>query len=90
VNYPWPQTPDAFERQVETIAAFDIRDRLKNIRIPTLALHGERDMLFPPERVLPELTAISGLKMTIIPGAATPSPWMLPSSSCGGLFLLGA
>jgi len=70
VNYPWPQTPDAFERQVETIAAFDIRDRLKSIHIPTLALHGERDMLFPPERVLPELTAISGLKMTIIPGAA--------------------
>lgn len=70
VNYPWPQTAEAFARQVEAITAFDICKALRHIRIPTLALHGELDILFPPDRVLPELAAIPGLKMTVMPNVA--------------------
>lgn len=86
VNYPWPQTADAFARQIEAIAAFDICDSLKHIRIPTLALHGEFDILFPPEHVLPKLAAIPGLKMTVMPGVAHSPALDAPDAFVNAIF----
>lgn len=45
-----PLQPDyALKRQLEAIGAFDACERVGNIKIPTLILTAERDVLVPPE-----------------------------------------
>lgn len=45
----FPQSPCGFLGQIEAIAGFDSRGRLEKIRAETLVVHGERDILMPPE-----------------------------------------
>lgn len=59
-----PITPDAFMRQAKAIMAWDSYARLPNIRVPTLVMHGEKDVLIPPENAKILADKILGAKLT--------------------------
>jgi len=44
-----PISNEAFRRQLNAIMEFDTYDRLSQIKVPTLILHGKQDVLVPPE-----------------------------------------
>lgn len=48
VEYPYPQSPEQFRRQVEAVVAFDGVDASR-IAAPTLVVTGSEDRLFPPQ-----------------------------------------
>jgi pimeloyl-ACP methyl ester carboxylesterase len=43
-------TPDAFAAQRAAVEAFDVRDRLHEVTVPALVVHGGDDRVWPPER----------------------------------------
>ncbi len=61
VEDPWPQSPQAFHRQVEAIAAWDVTSELCRITTPTCVIAGDKDILFPSED--------TALMVKLIPGA---------------------
>ncbi len=44
-----PTSRDTLLRQLGAIAGFDTYDRLPGLKLPTLVLHGQQDILIPPE-----------------------------------------
>jgi pimeloyl-ACP methyl ester carboxylesterase len=44
-----PQPPEAYMRQLQTVLSHNASDRLKQIQVPTLVVHGEVDPLVPVE-----------------------------------------
>jgi pimeloyl-ACP methyl ester carboxylesterase len=46
--FPFPQSPENFQRQLEAFAAHDTHDRLPQIAVPTLVLAGGIDVATPP------------------------------------------
>lgn len=47
MKYPTP--PYVYERQFQAVTNFDTYDRLPDIRVPTLVLTGEEEVMIPPE-----------------------------------------
>lgn len=43
-----PQTPESYKAQIQAVFTHDVADRLPEIRIPTLVMHGMEDRLIPP------------------------------------------
>ena len=70
VEYPYPQSPAAFRKQVQAIAAFDCSGQLGTVNLPTLILHGSDDRLFPAAASIAALSAIRGARSTLIDRAA--------------------
>lgn len=69
-NYPWPQSPTGFRRQIEAITAHDGTEALQYISCPTLVLSGRHDILMPL-RFSRELAAgITGAEHVVIEEAA--------------------
>lgn len=58
-----PIAPDAFMRQVKAIMAWDSYARLPDIRVPTLVMHGMKDVLIPPENARILADKIPGAKL---------------------------
>jgi len=69
VEYPYPQTPEQFRRQVEAVVRFDPVDPSR-IGAKTLVMTGSEDLLFPPEqgRILAE--ELPDAEFLQVPGAA--------------------
>jgi pimeloyl-ACP methyl ester carboxylesterase len=75
LNDPYPQSLDAFRRQIEATLDFDARSRLGEIRAETLLLFGEDDIT-TPLRFARELQAgIPNARLTLVPGAGHGLPW---------------
>ena len=64
-----PQHPEGQRRQWEAIQAWDAFDRLPDVAVPTLVLHGTEDRMIDPEnaRVLAE--RIPGAELALLEGA---------------------
>ncbi len=64
-----PQPPHAQRRQREAVEGFDAYDRLPQIWVPTLVLHGTEDRLIHPDnaRILAE--RIPGARLVLLEGA---------------------
>jgi pimeloyl-ACP methyl ester carboxylesterase len=69
-NPPFPVLPEAFGRQVDAVRTFDALDRLSALKVPTLVLVGDQDILTPPWICRELAEAISGAKLQVIEGGA--------------------
>jgi len=60
----------AFTRQLNAITEFDTYERLSQIKVPTLILHGKHDILIPPENGAILTKAIPHAKLVYFSNAA--------------------
>ncbi len=70
VEYPYPQSAVAFEKQVAAVREFDCRKSLPGIEAQTLVICGREDLIFPPEDCLAVLQAIPGARVAFVENAA--------------------
>jgi pimeloyl-ACP methyl ester carboxylesterase len=59
---------EAWRRQYAAVAGFDVRDRLGQIRAPTLVMTGDDDPLVPPENSRFLVEHIAGAELVAFPG----------------------
>jgi len=59
-NYPYAQQANGFKGQIDAIASFDTRKRLGRIKVKTLVIEGEEDMLIFPKEAKVLAKDISG------------------------------
>ena len=64
-----PTTPAGYFGQVMAAGAHDTWDELPSIATPTLVLHGEADILIPPENGRLLADRIPGAELVLVPGA---------------------
>jgi pimeloyl-ACP methyl ester carboxylesterase len=65
-----PISNEAFTRQVNAIMEFDTYERLSQIKVPTLVLHGKQDILIPPENGSILAKAIPNAKLVYLKNSA--------------------
>ncbi len=70
IEYPYPQSDIAFEKQVNAIMKFNCEEHLSNIEAKTLIMCGKEDLLFPPEDSIKVLQAIPRASVSLIENAA--------------------
>jgi len=58
-----PTSDETYMRQLNALMNFDTYERLSQIKVPTLILHGKRDVLVPPENGLTLAKAIQNAKL---------------------------
>lgn len=63
----WAQTPDAFGRQARAAMTHDARGRLAAIKVPTLVLGGELDLVNPPAIAHKLAEEIPGASLHLVP-----------------------
>ena len=69
VGYPYPTSFVGLNRQAEAIRAHDTRERLANIRVPTLITVGADDILVPPSFSRELHARIAGSELVVLPDA---------------------
>lgn len=70
VEYPYPQTVNAFGNQIKAIRAFNCLEELKNITSKTLAVFGREDILFSPDENARVFSRIPGIVVSTVEHAA--------------------
>ncbi len=70
IEYPYPQTDKSFENQVKAISKFNCKDEIARIKIPTLVISGELDLLFSPNNATANFKRIAHRQFATIPKAA--------------------
>lgn len=63
------QEPDARKRQWEAMQGFDSYDRLPDLRVPTLVMHGTADRVVDPENARILARRIPGAELHMLEGA---------------------
>lgn len=64
-----PQPPHAGRRQWEAVQGFDAYERLPDLRVPTLVLHGTEDRLIDPANARTLAERIPGARLVVLQGA---------------------
>jgi pimeloyl-ACP methyl ester carboxylesterase len=64
-----PQHPEGQRRQWEALRSWDAYDRLSEIRVPTLVLHGADDLLVDPANARLLASRIPGAELVLLEGA---------------------
>jgi pimeloyl-ACP methyl ester carboxylesterase len=64
-----PQSPEARRRQWEAMQGFDVYDRLPELRVPTLVLHGTEDRVVAPGNARVLADRIPGAELVLLEGA---------------------
>jgi 3-oxoadipate enol-lactonase len=62
--------PEGYAACCEAIAGFDVRDRLGDVRAPTLVIGGAEDIATPIEHAEGLACGIPGAELVVVPGAA--------------------
>jgi len=70
VEYPYPQSVEAFRKQVQAIAAFDRRGEIAALDVPVSIVHGSEDRLFPAVESIQSFSAASTVRSMVIERAA--------------------
>jgi 3-oxoadipate enol-lactonase len=70
IRMRWFPTPEGYFGQLGAILSWESRERLGNIKVPTLVIHGETDELVPPEngRMITDL--IPGARLLMLPNTS--------------------
>jgi pimeloyl-ACP methyl ester carboxylesterase len=64
-----PQTPLGYAGQFQAVLSHDVADRLGEITVPTLVLHGGADKMIPPENGRRLAEGISGARLIVFADA---------------------
>jgi 3-oxoadipate enol-lactonase/4-carboxymuconolactone decarboxylase len=72
--------PEAYAACCDALAAFDLRDRLAAIRVPTLLIAGRDDPATPPPHLREIADAVSAATLVEIPGASHLAPAERPEA----------
>ena len=72
--------PDAYAACCDALAAFDLRDRLAEISLPTLLVAGRDDPATPPAHLREIADAVPGAALVEIPGASHLAPAQCPEA----------
>jgi pimeloyl-ACP methyl ester carboxylesterase len=78
LTHPFPQSLTGFLRQVEAVQGHDTRDRLGEIRCPTLVSVGADDMLVGPRFARELADGIPGAALVVVPEAGHVYFWERP------------
>ena len=79
---PYPQSPDAFARQVEAMAAYDGNEATLHIGARTLVIAASDDILFPPTGCAELAGVIREAELVRLDGAAHAMHWEQPGAFC--------
>ncbi|MEK6406590.1 MAG: alpha/beta fold hydrolase [Acidobacteriota bacterium] len=74
-------TAQGYFAQVQGIFAYESLNRLSQLKVPTLVVHGESDRLVPPENGRRLAQLISGARLVMIPGASHIFPTDQPDAA---------
>jgi 3-oxoadipate enol-lactonase/4-carboxymuconolactone decarboxylase len=77
--------PQAYAACCDALAAFDLRERLAEISVPTLLVAGRRDPATPPAHLREIADAVPGAALTEIPGASHLAPAECPEAVLAAL-----
>ncbi|GGV82303.1 bifunctional 3-oxoadipate enol-lactonase/4-carboxymuconolactone decarboxylase PcaDC [Streptomyces griseoloalbus] len=72
--------PEAYAACCDALAAFDVRGRLGEIRVPTLLVAGREDTATPPGHLRQIADAVPGAALVEIPGASHLAPAQCPEA----------
>ena len=64
----WPQSPDAFERQARAALTHRADTPVESISVPTLVLHGDQDLVNPPDVARDLASRIKQAELVTLPG----------------------
>jgi 3-oxoadipate enol-lactonase/4-carboxymuconolactone decarboxylase len=72
--------PGAYAACCDALAAFDVRDRLAEISVPTLLIAGREDKATPPPHLREIADAVAGATLVELPGAGHLAPAQCPEA----------